>query len=311
VGGDIVTLIDVLHEGPSPAGLSAPRWRERRARFIADRGWSELDTVLARLAAIDAELERVSDHEEVVLWFEHDLNCQLALIRLLDWLTRRDLRATVLSLVCIGDFPGIPDFNGLGQLGPDQVTALFRTRELIGEEALTLGAIAWCAFCAADPRAIEAVLASDTSALPYLAAALVRHLEQFPCRVAGVSRTERQILEAVADGVHDPRELFRSAAARERPPFMGDTVFWSHLDALARGAHPLLVPEGACHVDRGRVADVPVALTEVGHDVLAGRRDHVLLNGIDRWLGGVHLHGADAQWRWDAVTRRLAQRSRA
>src|SRR5205814_9828925 len=32
--------------------------------------------------------------------------------------------------------------------------------------------------------------------------------------------------------------------------------------------------------------------------------DHVHLNGIDRWLGGVHLQGAEARWRWDEKNRR-------
>jgi len=28
----------------------------------------------------------------------------------------------------------------------------------------------------------------------------------------------------------------------------------------------------------------------------------VALNGIDRWVGGVHLHGEAARWRWDEGT---------
>jgi hypothetical protein len=39
--------------------------------------------------------------------------------------------------------------------------------------------------------------------------------------------------------------------------------------------------------------------------VLAGEADHVRLNGIDRWLGGVHLEGDEAAWRWDAAAGRL------
>jgi hypothetical protein len=31
----------------------------------------------------------------------------------------------------------------------------------------------------------------------------------------------------------------------------------------------------------------------------------VRIHGIDRWLGGVHLHGHDAQWRWDPDRDRL------
>lgn len=43
---------------------------------------------------------------------------------------------------------------------------------------------------------------------------------------------------------------------------------------------------------------MPVALTEAGGRVLAGEADHAALNGVDRWIGGVHLLGMPA-WRWD------------
>jgi len=33
--------------------------------------------------------------------------------------------------------------------------------------------------------------------------------------------------------------------------------------------------------------------------VLAGKADHITLNGIDRWIGGVHLFGNQVPWRWD------------
>ena len=34
-------------------------------------------------------------------------------------------------------------------------------------------------------------------------------------------------------------------------------------------------------------------------EVLAARRDHVRLNGIDPWVGGVHLAGRSTPWRYD------------
>jgi hypothetical protein len=49
-----------------------------------------------------------------------------------------------------------------------------------------------------------------------------------------------------------------------------------------------------------------VALTDAGRAVLEGREDRVRLNGIDRWLGGVHLQGNESEWRWDVAHRRLA-----
>ena len=46
-----------------------------------------------------------------------------------------------------------------------------------------------------------------------------------------------------------------------------------------------------------------VAVTEAGREVLAGRRDRVAC-GIDRWLGGVHLHDGGDIWRYDEAQRR-------
>jgi hypothetical protein len=68
------------------------------------------------------------------------------------------------------------------------------------------------------------------------------------------------------------------------------------MDRLAAAPHPLL---------RTRPAGTPtgpateVGLTGDGARVLAGEADHVTLNGIDRWIGGVHLTGRDVRWRWD------------
>jgi hypothetical protein len=53
-------------------------------------------------------------------------------------------------------------------------------------------------------------------------------------------------------------------------------------------------------VDAGVVdRHATVALTDAGRRVLDGAADHVALNGIDRWIGGVHLVGRDVAWRWD------------
>jgi hypothetical protein len=34
--------------------------------------------------------------------------------------------------------------------------------------------------------------------------------------------------------------------------------------------------------------------------VLDGEADRVKLCGIDRWLGGVHVHGNGRAWRWSS-----------
>jgi hypothetical protein len=48
-----------------------------------------------------------------------------------------------------------------------------------------------------------------------------------------------------------------------------------------------------------------VSLTDIGRAVLAGNADRVQTCGIDRWLGGVHLHGHGPVWRWDEGRQRV------
>jgi hypothetical protein len=107
------------------------------------------------------------------------------------------------------------------------------------------------------------------------------------------------VLAAVADGAPDAGAVFVRAGARETRPYMGDTTCFGRMGQMAAGPHPLLRldPPG-----RPVQQATGVRLTETGAQVLAGQADHIALNGIDRWIGGVHLEGHHVPWRWDDGT---------
>jgi hypothetical protein len=42
-----------------------------------------------------------------------------------------------------------------------------------------------------------------------------------------------------------------------------------------------------------------VKLSKVGSKILAGQSVNVILNGVNRWIGGVHLKDKRVSWRWD------------
>ncbi len=296
VPGTLAVWADVLHDGPvPPVVLGSEAWREVRARFIAETGWASPADARQTLAEWDRGIERFGEFDEAVIWCEHDLFDQLLLARHLAWFADRELGATVLSLICIGEYPGRPAFRGLGELEPEELAALFPTRRPVSRAQLELGRRAWAAFTSPDPRAIERLVAAeDTTPLPFLAGALRRHLEEFPSVKNGLSRTERQILELVASGTTGLRRLFPAVHARETLFYIADASFLGRLRRLAAGAHALL-----------RLENGAVAIAEAGRRVLEGRDDSIRLNGIDVWLGGVHLAGREAAWRWDSAAGRL------
>src|SRR5262249_39835373 len=87
---------------------------------------------------------------ELILWFEHDLFDQLALIRLLARLARRGLPAQ-LTLVSIDRHPEVPNFLGLGQLKPEQLAELWPRRTPLSRDAIDEAITAWIAVTPPDP----------------------------------------------------------------------------------------------------------------------------------------------------------------
>jgi hypothetical protein len=73
------------------------------------------------------------------------------LLQLLDYYGRQEMGSTVLSLICIGEYPGFSPFVGLGQLDADQLASLLGTRQPVTAEQLEIAQRAWRAFTAPGP----------------------------------------------------------------------------------------------------------------------------------------------------------------
>jgi hypothetical protein len=293
---------DPLHEGPVPGGLSDAELVEVRARFLGPDPDPDPDPT-HDLRQWRPTIARHEAYRELILWFEHDLFDQLNLIQLLTWI-REHLPATKpVTLVCIDSFPGRPDFKGLGELTPDELASLLETRQAVSDPQYALARRAWHAFREPTPDALDTLRHDDTSALPYLAAAVTRFLQEYPWVGDGLSRTERRLLE-LADGGIALGKAFPWMGEGERFYHIGDTSLADMAETLSCTSPPLLTLERA-GVATGHMLQGVVNLTDAGRSVLAGRLDRVATCGIDRWLGGVHLQSGIRVWRWDDRRQRV------
>lgn len=304
LAGGVLSWIDVLHEGPVPPDLDLEQLRSVRADFIASCGWSSVEDALSLFWRRDQVLADSLGHDEVVLWFEHDLYDQLQLIQILDWFANHELDLK-LTMICAAEY-----------LGPSTVERLrerYPEREPVSQAQLDVAKTAWAAFRSPDPTYLVDLLRRDSSALPFLSGALWRHLQQFPSKRNGLSRSEHQALEVIAGGVTTVDQVYRASHHdREEATFLGDSTFALYLERLSTGREPLVLWEDGRTVraPRGRGHSPEfwkgkVTLTSLVSDVLEGAADQVTVNGIDRWLGGVHLLGSEARYRWDERAQRL------
>ena len=293
---------EVLMEGPAPSGLAPDEWLDVRARFLAEAYGLKLEKCEKNLREQEAWLARFTEHDETVLWFEHDLFCQINLIYLLDRFSKQSPGNTRLSLICVGEFAGIEDFTGLGQLTGTQLASLFDGRHAVTDDETKTAVRAWAAYCSRDPTEIARLLLEDTSSMSFLRNALNLHLARFPSLRNGLGRVENQALELISNGPIGFKSLFPRFAKAEPVYGMGDLQFWCALRRLARAKDPLItiseIAGDQPAFKSNQYHDGSFELTETGRAVLAGERDLIETNGIDLWLGGVHFMGS-AAWRWD------------
>ena len=230
---------DALHDGPVP-NVSDEQLIRVRAEFIADGldvSAREVETDLKKWrAAIDAD-ERYS---ELVLWYEHDLFDQLNLIQLLARIGRdRPVRKPV-SLISIDRYPGHPNFKGLGQLQPADIASLFERRQRVTPQQYAVAASAWDAFRSGNRARLESLLHDDTTALPFLAAALRRYLDEDAGGPDTLTRSERRLIEQLQGGPLDIRRAFAGMHAGETAYYITDSSFWAMVTRLSERSPALI-----------------------------------------------------------------------
>jgi hypothetical protein len=240
-----------------------PELRVLRARFLSGQGWLGYREALAGLEARDKALAAA---ERLVLWFEHDLYDQLQIVQVL---------ASSSVPAELAQAATYLDEADLTHVAPAPVS----------DEHRALARRAWAALRASHPSGLEALANDGGDGLPFLRPALHRLLEEYPAVEGGLGRSERQAVEAVADGARTREEAFAAAQSHEEPRFMGDASFFAILDRL----EPLV----------GRDPDLQV--TELGARVLAGTADFVTA----RWVGGIAIQPPSPPWRWHGGHRRI------
>jgi hypothetical protein len=294
---DILIWRDVLIEGPVPGGIDDEALADIRARHIEQA--FGVNDVRADFTRRDRRFDAIADEDELELWFESDLHDQLQIIQ---FLARIDVRERRPELMLTLSPPPMSN----------HIDAMAKKLSPVTNDELHEASALWDAFRSPDPGTLLNA-AKSPGALPEARASFARLLEEFPAPFDGLSQIERSALLAIRDGAITPGLAFRHYQQTEALPFLGDLGFFHRLDALQNCAKPLLagLPEGgiarAARINMSvEYTHTPLELTDAGHAVLERRTDFVALNGIDRWIGGVHLT-SDNVWRYNPESKALAK----
>ncbi|TCW78813.1 hypothetical protein C5O80_31485 [Burkholderia sp. SRS-46] len=287
--GQVRTLTDPFTMGPV---LDRPldQYLASRGQYLAEMFSRERLSIDNQLRREYASMAALGGHRSV-LWCEADAYDQLFLIRLL---AEPAARHGHIELIAVADVPGVSRFVGMGQLAPELLAWLWPQRRLLERDAFDLARQAWAAYCAPTPQAWADLADRPTPALPLLAPALRRQLQELPSARDGLSLTERHALEIVQEFgeitvAHAFSELQQ---AREALPYLGDLMFHAVLRPLIDTENPLLLEQD----NRADWSQRRLTLTRLGDAILDGRDDWLAYATRDRWVGGVHIAAGRAHW---------------
>jgi hypothetical protein len=300
-----------------PVRDGGPGCLEERARFLVahydgDGHPLVFDRVLEGLRRDEQRLLDSATYERVVIWSERDCYDQLVLVRLLGHYAVHP-RPPLIELISVADFPGAVRFIGLGQLPPEALRMLWRTRKPAESAELELGRESWCALASPDPRTLVAIMRTGTPALPLLATALRRHLRELPSVVNGLSLTEEMSLALLAQGPQSLDGIFARLNYVVDPlPGQGDSQVRDRVLDMERAREPVFTRQPG--VDRSGQARPPwtdvLTITATGRAVLRGEVDFQSLEPPPRWVGGVEIGAKLPDWRWDETSEDVLRKAR-
>jgi hypothetical protein len=261
--------------------------QETRARFLSEAYGVNLLKTRTELLEQERALTDAAKHDEIVLWFEHDLFCLVHFIYLLQRFSRRNVNVVWCP-------------TALGTKEDEELATLYASRSAATPAMMKGAAAAWRAYTSADPTSLNSVIAGDSDA-PFFREGMTLHASRFPSMRNGLGFVWNRVLKLVEQGAGDFASLFNKFD--DDPPRLGfgDAELLRDLRRMASAAVPLITLTEA---HEGGPPKALIALTPAAENVISGSVDYLALVDPDYWLGGAHIT-RESIWRWDEQLRKL------
>lgn len=271
LGGDIITWREMLCEGKTLSTVGSESFWKTRFEFLnknykVSKSWFVEKTL--------KEYRSLCNHkqqDQIVLWFEYDLFCQINMLAVISWLKTHRRHAEI-SLACSGKVEGEGKYFGLCELNDEQLHSLYNNRINLSQDDIEYADYVWQLYCSDNPMRLENLGDFGNYQFEYLNEAVQAHLQRFPSIRNGLNQMENSILHmADQNEIGGKREFIGSLLQEVNPYGYGDTQISRMLTRL----RPLFTSFN------------PVKLSKKGQEVMDGKTNYyALLRDSDTYLGG-------------------------
>lgn len=287
---------DVLSCGPIKSFKDADSWIQYREEYwyevLADND-IEPYSFCGSQRDLFACYDELTDVNEIRLWIGSSLSDQLLLAFLVSMLVQNDIDPSKLSIYQFHKLDGLNyEIHGIGLLHPDNIKRYSEPIKL-SKGMINICLDAWNSILETSPESLLAFLSRDTPDLPLLIRSMSHLLYRYPSITNGLTYWDEALLSYVTSSKRKAARVIGGAMCHDKnykdewADRVGDLSLFSWLKDLARPTltQPLIEMSS---MDFG-MRETEVCISRFGADVKEGRGNKVKVNGIDEWVGGVHL----------------------
>ena len=191
--GDIVTWREMLCEGKTLSSVGSESFWKTRFEFLnknyrISKSWF-VEKTLKEYRSLCSHKQQ----DQIVLWFEYDLFCQINMLAVLSWLKTYRRHAEI-SLVCSGKEDNTERLYGLNDLSDEQLTEIYERRIILSQDDIEYADYVWQLYCSDNPMRLENLADFDSFQFKYLSEAIKAHLQRFPTIKNGLNAVENTVL---------------------------------------------------------------------------------------------------------------------
>lgn len=215
VQGDFITWREMLCEGKTTVDVGSESFWKSRFDFLKQ------SYKITKRQFIDLTLKEYRNlcnhksQEEIVLWFEHDLFCQINMIAVISWL-KRYRKGRKISLVCSGEIKGSNKLFGLSELSEKQLKEHYKNKIELSIDDIAYADYVWQLYCSDNPIKLQNLYQyQQNTTFTYLIDSLLAHLQRFPSIGNGLNKPENNILTIALNSKLDSKEELVTAVLQQ------------------------------------------------------------------------------------------------
>ena len=234
--GEIVVWRELLSDGPvSEPVFSDQFWQARYDYFEQELGVSRLEYFDKTIKEL-LKAEYLEEVDEVVLWFEYDLFCQVNLMALCSFLLEHFRKDVKYSMVCVGREKGRDGWQTLADYAPEAFASLYESRINMSRASFEYAHKCWNVYAQKDKEAIQNFNFRKNKRFKYFHVAMQQEMERFPDE-NGLNQIDRKIVELVSEGNHSLKDLVKLLLFWQKAETVygfGDLQYVQRLNKLAQ-----------------------------------------------------------------------------